>query len=91
MMSSEEMELRRGSAGRPSAKRTGAAFALAALLLTSGVVVGRATAPAQVRAPVPTTTRVNLGAPSVGDLRRAEMFKAMNGLRSVSPNEISRT
>jgi hypothetical protein len=91
MMSSEEMQLPRVSAGRLSAKRTGAAFALAALLLTSGVVVGRATAPAQVRAPEPATTRVHLGGPSIGDLHRAEMFKAMNGLRSVSSNEISRT
>ena len=81
-MSSEEMQLPRVSRGGLSAKPVGASFALAALLLTSGIVVGRATAPTQVRAPAPATTQVDLGARSVGDLHRARMFAAMNGLRS---------
>ncbi len=78
MMSSEEMHLPRVSAGRPSAKRAGVAFALSLVLVTAGVVVGRATAPAEVRAPQPAITLVNLRARSVGDMHRAEMFAAMN-------------
>ena len=81
MMSSGETQLPRLSAGRPSERRAGAGLALAVVLLTAGVVVGRATAPTQVRAPGPATTLVDLGARSVGDRHRAEMFTALNGIR----------
>jgi hypothetical protein len=85
VMSTQEMRIPRGWTRTPRAKRAGAAL-VAAVMLTAGVVVGRATAPTpQVRTPQPATALADLGPRSIDDLRRAEMFREMNGILPVAP------
>jgi hypothetical protein len=77
-MSTEEMRVPVSSGRTPTARRAGAALAITAVLI-SGVVLGRLTTPRhQVLAPRPATSLMDLGTRSVGDLRRVEMFLALN-------------
>ena len=65
--------------------RNGRRIVVAASIVTAlfaGALVGRSTAPTtpqQIAHPAALLTRI--GDPSVGDVRRAEMFHAMNGLQ----------
>jgi hypothetical protein len=80
-MSTKEMQIPRVAVGKPNVRRVGWIMVVVAALAAGGYV-GRSTAPtersqADIR---PTTALSSLGVSSVGDERRAEMHKAMDGI-----------
>jgi hypothetical protein len=80
-MATQEIRLPQTWSERRVARRAGVGLALVAAL-GLGAVVGRSTVSTpQVREALrPATTLTDVGATSIGDLRRAEMFRAMNGI-----------
>ena len=78
-MSTQAMQVPQTSTGTNGAKRAAAAGLVVAALAV-GAVVGRSTAPTtQVREAVrPATALSDLGARSVGDLKRAQYHRAMS-------------
>ena len=79
-MSTQQLQVPRTTIAQENGKRLIAAAAIAAALFV-GAVIGRSTAPAASSTGVrPATALVTLGEPSAGDVGRAEMFRAMNGL-----------
>ena len=78
-MSTQGIQIPRSRSG---GSRRVAVAALVVGALAAGAVAGRATAPAaEVREIVRSATALSdLGPPSIGDQKRAQMFAAMNGL-----------
>jgi hypothetical protein len=83
-MSTQAMQLTRDVIVQRSGRRVAVAASIVTALF-AGTLVGRVTAPDSSSAVVrPATSLTTVGESSVGDVTRAEMFGAMNGLASTA-------
>ncbi len=78
-MSTQPLLIPRGVTVQRSGRRI-AVIASIAVALFAGTLIGRATAPDPPSLVAHPATLLTVGNPSLGDARRAEMFRAMNGL-----------
>ena len=78
-MSVQSLQVQSPGVAHRNGRRVVAATSVAAALFV-GTMIGRSTAPTVSAPVVRPVTELTLGESSSGDIGRAEMFKAMNGL-----------
>ena len=78
-MSAQSLQVQRQVVTHRNGRRLVAVASVAAALFV-GTLIGRSTAPTASSPVVRSSTELTLGESSSGDVGRAEMFKAMNGL-----------
>ncbi len=82
-MSTQSLQVQRPVITHRNGRRLVAVASVAAALFV-GTLIGRSTAPSASSSVVRPATELTLGESSSGDIGRAAMFKAMNGLGSVA-------
>ena len=82
-MSTQSLQVQRPVITHRNSRRLVAVASVAAALFV-GTLIGRSTAPTASSSVVRPATPLTLGESSSGDLGRAEMFKALNGLGVVA-------
>ena len=82
-MSTQSLQVQRPVISHRTGRRLVAAASVAAALFV-GALIGRSTAPTASSPIVRPATELTLGESSSGDVGRAEMFRAMNGLGGVA-------
>ena len=82
-MSVQSLQVQTPGVTRRNGRRVVPAASVAAALFV-GTLIGRSTAPTASSSVVRPATPLTLGESSSGDLGRAEMFKALNGLGVVA-------
>jgi hypothetical protein len=82
-MSVQSLQVQSPGVSHRNVRRLVAVASVAAALFV-GTLIGRSTAPTASAPIVRPATELTLGESSSGDIGRAEMFKAMNGLGAVA-------